>query len=70
MPKVFYLHMVFKKQILQAANIDLFNKLLPKACNSDLSVKVYNFLYKLSQQKSVKASFLAFFIFSPSALMG
>ena len=39
--------------MLQTANTDFFNPLVPKAHNS---VKIYYFLYKLSQWKSVKAS--------------
>ena len=33
--------------MLQGANIDLFNPLVPKARNSES--KIYHFLYKLSQ---------------------
>ena len=39
--------MVFKKQMLQAASTGLFDPLVPKAHNR--SVKIYYFLYKLSQ---------------------
>ena len=34
--------------MLQGANTDLFNPLVPKAHNI-VSVKIYHFLYKLSQ---------------------
>ena len=59
----------FKKQMSQAANIDLFNLLVPKAHR--VSVNIYYFLYKLSQWKSAIAS-LWIFIFSTlaSAPMG
>ena len=35
--------------MLQAANAELFNPLFPKAHNEMVSVKIYHFLYKLSQ---------------------
>ena len=41
-----YFNYRFKKQMLQAANTDLFNPSFPKAHNN---VKVYHSLYKLSQ---------------------
>ena len=37
----------FRKQMLQAANTDLLNPLVPKAHKR--SVKIYYFLYKFSQ---------------------
>ena len=46
--------------MLQAANTDLFNPLVPIAHNSEC--EIYYFLYKLRQEKSVKAS-LRIFIF-------
>ena len=53
--------------MLQAANTDLFNPLVPKAHNSECE----NLLFPLqiNQKKSVKAS-LRIFIFASSALMG
>ena len=38
--------MVFKKQMPEAANTDLFNPLVPKA--TIVNVKIYHFLYKLN----------------------
>ena len=49
-----------------AGNTDLFNPLVPKAHN----VKIYYFLYKSSQQKSVKPRVCEFLFLAPSALMG
>ena len=44
--------------MLQAANTDLFNPLVPKVYNSERPI--YYFLYKLSQQKSVEANWRIF----------
>ena len=41
-----YLIVSFKKQMLQAANTDLFHPLVSKL--TIVSVKIYYFLYKLS----------------------
>ena len=54
-----------KKQMLQAANTDLFNPLVPKAHNI-VSVKIYYFFYKLIQQKSVKANWQIFIFYTLS----
>ena len=54
--------------MLQTANTDLYNPLVPKAHNSECQNLLY-FFYKLSHWKSVKAS-LRIFIFAPSAQMG
>ena len=43
-----YLIYAFKKQMLQAADADLFNPLVPKAENSERQNEIYNFLYKLN----------------------
>ena len=68
MPKKYYCTsislIVFKQQMLQAANTDLFNQLVPKA-----HVKIDCFLYKLSQEKSAKANWRILFL-GPSTLMG
>ena len=51
MPKSYFCtsNLVYKKQMLQAANTDLFHPLVLKAHNAIVSVKIYYFLYKLSQ---------------------
>ena len=52
--------MVSKIQMFQAANIDLLTHQSLKI--TIVSVKIYHFLYKLDQQKSVKANWRIFFI--------
>ena len=64
-----YLYLIygFKKQILQGANVVLFNPLVPKDHNSECQ----NILFPV-QMKPVNDSLskLADFIFAPSTLMG
>ena len=58
---------VFKKQMLQAANADLFNQLVPKAHNSEGQNLIFP-----SRIKPVKVNLKLigrFLFFAPSALM-
>ena len=62
------LFIVFKKQMLQAANTDLFNPIGPKTYNSECQ----NLPFPL-QIKSIKVNLKligGFLFFAPSGLMG
>ena len=59
---------VFKKQMLQAANTDLFNPSVPKAHYSECQHLLAPFIIKpVKSQLKLACGFL---LFTPSALMG
>ena len=58
---------VFKKQMLQAANTDLFNPLVPKAHNSECQNQ---FPLRIKPVKVYLKLISRFSFFAPSALMG
>ena len=69
MPKRYFytsiLFLVFRKQMLQTANTDLFNQLVPKAHKSECQ----NLLFPLQIKPVLKLACGVLF-FAPSALMG
>ena len=54
--------------MLQAANTDLFNPLVPKAHNSER--QNLSFLLQIKQRKVNLKSSWRIYVFAPSALMG